>query len=192
VNTYIEYRLQINADICVCCEKGCNQKSSLKQCKTCCCQVDNWCKLTDHRRAKEENRLEIKPKPDLPSLLPGLVMKVNSAITAKRALYITYSGGSKPGPNVCKISPIEWDCKNHSFKAYCSKRQAKQHFLLKCITHYGETLWDVLKPLSLSMQGIKLYDDFHNILCLFIYIDVADHQFPSPYLYQTNHSIQHL
>jgi hypothetical protein len=82
-----------------------NKYCKLHVCKTCCSESTAECTLTDHKRSKKIGAAKPYEQTSLAnSILSGLLEKVQSAITAKKSLHISYGGGTR-SDQLRKIDP---------------------------------------------------------------------------------------
>jgi hypothetical protein len=119
-----------------------NKYCKLHVCKSCCCESTAECTLTDHKRSKKIGAAKPYEQTSLAnSVLPGLLEKVQSAISAKESLYILY-GGTR-SDQLRKIDPkqLTQGKEGKLLESYCHLAKDVRHFYLYKIKRIEDHDW---------------------------------------------------
>jgi hypothetical protein len=120
-----------------------NKYCKLHVCKACCSESTEECTLTDHKRSKKIGPSKSYEQTSLAHpILPGLLEKVQSAISAKKSLYISYDGGTKSN-QLRKIDPKQFTQGKDGklVESYCHLVKDVRHFYLYKIKRIENHDW---------------------------------------------------
>jgi hypothetical protein len=138
-----------------------NKYCKLHMCKTCCSESTEECTLTDHKRSKKIRASKSYEQTSLAHpILPGLLEKVQSAISAKKSLYISYEGGTKSN-QLRKIDPKQLTQAKDGklLESYCHLAKDVRHFYLYKIKRIENHDW--AQPGTLHIFVLTLYTNLY-------------------------------
>jgi hypothetical protein len=125
------------------CAKIINKYCKLHVCKSCCCDSTAKCTLIDHKHSKKIGAVKPYEQTSLANLiLSGLLEKVQSVITAKKSLHISYGRGNR-SDQLRKIDSkhLTQGKEGQLLESYCHLAKDVRHFYLHKIKRIKDHNW---------------------------------------------------
>jgi hypothetical protein len=99
--------------------------------------------------------------PPLPSILPGVVDFIDSAIKAGRAIHIAYINHDPNEKRAKKVKPIEWLRYGKVFKAHCFIDDVEKPFSTRKVRKFEDQPWLVEGVVFIAISSSFC---LHNVL----------------------------